>query len=188
MATHSSILAGKIPWTEEPGGLQSMVSQRVRHDWSDRAQSTSHYKIRICIISMCYILKNFKRSHVWNQTNERNHIENNITPMGPRLKIILSFKQFYLFIINILDITRVLPSFVFCLLTENVIQNLIDHSYATICDFTIHIVSIKICLMMKVKSNAVKNNTAKEAGMLGPWTKVNRTWSSRRWQEWTSIS
>ena len=32
MATHSSILAGRIPWTEEPGGLQSMGSQRVRHD------------------------------------------------------------------------------------------------------------------------------------------------------------
>ena len=32
MATHSSILAGRIPWTEEPGGLQSMVSQRVRHN------------------------------------------------------------------------------------------------------------------------------------------------------------
>ena len=32
MATHSSILAGKIPWTEEPGGLQSMESQRVGHD------------------------------------------------------------------------------------------------------------------------------------------------------------
>ena len=31
MATHSSILAGKIPCTEEPGGLQSMRSQRVRH-------------------------------------------------------------------------------------------------------------------------------------------------------------
>ena len=28
MATHSSILAGKIPWTEEPGGLQSMRSQK----------------------------------------------------------------------------------------------------------------------------------------------------------------
>ena len=33
MATHSSILAWKIPWTEEPGGLQSMGSQKVRHDW-----------------------------------------------------------------------------------------------------------------------------------------------------------
>ena len=31
MATHSSILAWKIPWTEEPGGLQSIESQRVRH-------------------------------------------------------------------------------------------------------------------------------------------------------------
>ena len=32
MATHSSILAWKIPWTEEPGRLQSMGSQRVRQD------------------------------------------------------------------------------------------------------------------------------------------------------------
>ena len=32
MATHSSILSWKISWTEEPGGLQSMASQRVRHD------------------------------------------------------------------------------------------------------------------------------------------------------------
>ena len=34
MATHSSILAYRIPWTEEPGGLQSMGSQRVGHDWA----------------------------------------------------------------------------------------------------------------------------------------------------------
>ena len=32
MATHSSILAWRIPWTEEPGGLQSIGSQRVGHD------------------------------------------------------------------------------------------------------------------------------------------------------------
>ena len=32
VATHSSILAWEIPWTEEPGGLQSMGSQRVGHD------------------------------------------------------------------------------------------------------------------------------------------------------------
>ena len=32
MATHSSILAWRIPWTEEPGGLQSMGSQRDGHD------------------------------------------------------------------------------------------------------------------------------------------------------------
>ena len=34
MATHSSTLAWKIPWTVEPGGLQSMGSLRVRHDWA----------------------------------------------------------------------------------------------------------------------------------------------------------
>ena len=34
MATHSLILAWRIPWTEEPGALQSMVLQRVRHDWA----------------------------------------------------------------------------------------------------------------------------------------------------------
>ena len=34
MATHSSTIAWKIPWTEEPGRLQSMVSQRVGHDWA----------------------------------------------------------------------------------------------------------------------------------------------------------
>ena len=32
MATHSSILTWRIPWTQEPGGLQSMGSQRVGHD------------------------------------------------------------------------------------------------------------------------------------------------------------
>ena len=32
MAAHSRVLAWRIPWTEEPGGLQSMGSQRVRHD------------------------------------------------------------------------------------------------------------------------------------------------------------
>ena len=32
MATHFSILAWRIPWTEEPGGLQSMGLERVRHD------------------------------------------------------------------------------------------------------------------------------------------------------------
>ena len=33
MATHSSVLAWRMPWTEEPGGLQSMGLQRVGHDW-----------------------------------------------------------------------------------------------------------------------------------------------------------
>ena len=43
MATHSGILARRIPWTEGPGGLQSMELQRVVHDWSELAH-TQHTK------------------------------------------------------------------------------------------------------------------------------------------------
>ena len=38
METHFSILAWRIPWTVEPGKLQSMRSQRVRHEWSKLAR------------------------------------------------------------------------------------------------------------------------------------------------------
>ena len=43
MAPHSSALAWKIPWTEEPGGLQSMGSLRVRHDWAT-SLATFHFQ------------------------------------------------------------------------------------------------------------------------------------------------
>ena len=42
MATHSSILAWRILWTEEPGGLQSMELQRARHDWATNTFSFSN--------------------------------------------------------------------------------------------------------------------------------------------------
>ena len=38
MATHSSILAWRIPWTEEPCALQSMGLQRIRYDWATEQQ------------------------------------------------------------------------------------------------------------------------------------------------------
>jgi len=41
MVTHSSILAWGIPWTEEPGGLQSMGSQRVGHNLATKQQQAS---------------------------------------------------------------------------------------------------------------------------------------------------
>ena len=44
MATHSSILAWRIPWTEEPGRLESMGLQRVRHDWATK-HSIAHGKL-----------------------------------------------------------------------------------------------------------------------------------------------
>ena len=44
MAIHSSILAWTIPWTEKPGGLQSMESQRVRHDRDQHNNSNNDNK------------------------------------------------------------------------------------------------------------------------------------------------
>ena len=46
MATHSSVLAWRIPGTGEPGGLPSMGSHRVRHDWSDLAAAAAAYTIQ----------------------------------------------------------------------------------------------------------------------------------------------
>ena len=44
MATHSSNLAWKIPWTEEPGGLQSMGLQRVGHNWTTSLSLFMHWR------------------------------------------------------------------------------------------------------------------------------------------------
>ena len=52
MATHSSTLAWRIPWTEEPGGLQSMGSHRVRYNWTTNTFTflNCHY---VCQLYLC---------------------------------------------------------------------------------------------------------------------------------------
>ena len=79
MATHSSTLAWKIPWTEEPGRLQSMGSQRVRDDWAT-SLSLNHillkilqsfqsnrkeFQIQITFTSAIKMLNNVKTSIIW---------------------------------------------------------------------------------------------------------------------------
>ena len=54
MATHSTVLAWRIPGTEEPGGLLSMGLHRVGHDWSDLAVAVRQY-IYILTISLYFI-------------------------------------------------------------------------------------------------------------------------------------
>ena len=56
MATDSSILAWRIPWTEEPEGLQSVGSQRVGHDWSDLAHIhvyMNHFAVQLKLTQHC---------------------------------------------------------------------------------------------------------------------------------------
>ena len=54
MATHSSILAREIPWTEEPSGLQSIGSQRVGHDWLKRLSRHAWTVALAVIIDCCF--------------------------------------------------------------------------------------------------------------------------------------
>ena len=60
MATHSSILAWKIPWAEKPGGLQSMGSQRVRHDWATNA--FIYMCVCVCVCVCVYFIYVYKIS------------------------------------------------------------------------------------------------------------------------------
>ena len=75
MATHSSILAWKTPWTEEPGGLQSMGLQRVRHDWpTEHAHNACIYNMYISYVQIgegngnplqCSCLENPRDGGAW---------------------------------------------------------------------------------------------------------------------------
>ena len=55
MATHSSILAWRIPWTEEPGGLQPMGSQRVGHDWATSLTYLEFNKYLLIITALIFL-------------------------------------------------------------------------------------------------------------------------------------
>ena len=54
MATHFSILAWRIPWTEDPGGLQSMGLQRVGHDWATSLHLCFLYLFQLVLTLVCH--------------------------------------------------------------------------------------------------------------------------------------
>ena len=71
MVTHASILAWRIPWMEKPGRLQSMGSQRVRHDWA----TSLHF---LCLVTnfilkplnfVCYIQNNYTKKDLHGPDN-----------------------------------------------------------------------------------------------------------------------
>ena len=66
MATHSSVLAWRIPWTEKPGRLQSMGSHRVGHNWSDlaAAAATISYNPLQCNIRISFHQNGFGKRYL----------------------------------------------------------------------------------------------------------------------------
>ena len=53
LVTHSSIPAWRIPWTEKPGRLQFMGSQRIRHDWATNIHMQTHIESLWCGVGFC---------------------------------------------------------------------------------------------------------------------------------------
>ena len=69
MATHSGILAWRIPWTEEPGGLWFMGSQRVRHNWVTKIFilicSWDFNMEWVLVLTECYSMSTTKKKKSW---------------------------------------------------------------------------------------------------------------------------
>ena len=69
MATHSSVLAWRIPGMGEPGGLLSMGSHRVGHNWSDLAAAAAAHQHTFRITALCnYLLKQIGKNKNYKQT------------------------------------------------------------------------------------------------------------------------
>ena len=75
MATHSSVLAWRIPGTGKPGGLPSMGSHRVGHDWSDLAAAaarTVHSSFQACFAAITLTSSpNFEFKHLLRKVSQR---------------------------------------------------------------------------------------------------------------------
>ena len=65
MAIHSSTIAWKIPWTEEPGRLQSMRSQRVRHDWATSFSFSLSFIYTYMYAYVCMYIPPYTPRNIW---------------------------------------------------------------------------------------------------------------------------
>ena len=81
MATHFRTPAWKIPWTEEPGGLQSMGLRRVRHDWMTKRMLNGMFQVS-AISSTLFTLTgmvSFSSFYLFFQTQLRNYFLQEVT-------------------------------------------------------------------------------------------------------------
>ena len=67
MAPHSSILAWRIPWAAEPGGLQSMGSQSLRHDWATKTYTHGNFQM-LCHVQYYIMYSKFKLILIFDRT------------------------------------------------------------------------------------------------------------------------
>ena len=91
MATHSSVLAWRIPEMGEPGGLPSMVSHRVRHDWSDLAVAAVHSVAPVYLSTFLLFLFQSKRTNCLVITHAFSFV-----PLAMSFHLCLSFISIFL--------------------------------------------------------------------------------------------
>ena len=92
-ATHSSILAWRIPWIEEPGRLQFMGSQRVRHDWSNLAHGLFKHptsQLHFMLKTNLFVLFSFKILYLRAPKEYKRRREKSLASILFNMDIILS--------------------------------------------------------------------------------------------------
>ena len=136
MATSSSILAWKIPWTETPGGLQSMGLQRAGHDWVTE-HSTAQYELGVVdreeqqnLLKLCVPLIPYGPANICVQALALFHLPVNCLPSlwSPKVPIHFCFKLKVVFKARILAIFKSCSVFSRSLPCVHVINLLFDFS------------------------------------------------------------
>ena len=87
MATHSSVLAWRIPGMGEPGGLSSLGSHRVRHDWSDLAAAVHIFELLLILSQDSRYVKQLKKMNNVNDHMLVNMIKKSASFLNMKLKI-----------------------------------------------------------------------------------------------------
>ena len=98
MATHSRILAWRIPWTEKPGRPQSIASQRVRHNWSDLASSMHGRSLHAQLCFLCFLSVEELKEGIRYGMARRYYKNSFMTPQGPLKASFELFKSVLLFL------------------------------------------------------------------------------------------
>ena len=116
MATHSSVLALRIPGTGEPGGLPSMGSHRVGHDWSDLAAAAALFCRPLVYIAFqaWYVWPVFFVYHLTQNSQLRHYQSPEIIPSSPMIdKVLVCIVSESAFYIPFIALTTIIYNYLF---------------------------------------------------------------------------